>query len=243
MQRIMGQLRRAVTDYQMIAPHDSIAVGVSGGKDSLALLTALARSRGFLVEGGFSLFAVSVDMGLGGDFDKLQALCDSLSVPLYIEKTQIAEIVFSARRETNPCSLCSKMRRGALVNRAQQLGCNRLALGHHLDDAVETFMLSLTREGRISCFEPMTLLEDKGITVIRPLIYAEESEISRAIRREGIEIEKSRCPIDGTTARQQMKERLREEERRDRGLKARLFGALCRSGVCGWKIPDSKRRQ
>lgn len=121
------------------------------------------------------------------------------------------------------------------MNTACRLGCNKLALGHHLDDAVETFMLSLTREGRISCFEPMTELEDKGITIIRPLIYAEEHEISRAIKREGIAIEKSRCPADGTTARQAMKERLREEEKRDRGLKKRLFGALCRSGVCGWK--------
>lgn len=236
MQRIMGHLRRAVTDYRMISPNDRVAVGVSGGKDSIALLIALARSRKFLAEGGYSLCAVSVDMGFEqNSFAEIETLCDSLSIPLYIEKTQIADIVFSERKETNPCSLCSKMRRGALVNTACRLGCSKLALGHHLDDAVETFMLSLTREGRISCFEPMTELEDKGITIIRPLIYAEEHEISRAIKREGIAIEKSRCPADGTTARQAMKERLREEEKRDRGLKKRLFGALCRSGVCGWK--------
>lgn len=237
MQRIMGHLRRAVADYRMIEPNDRIAVGVSGGKDSLALLTALARSRGFLMKGGYSLFAVMVDMGFenGGDLAQIQALCDSLDVPLHVVKTQIADIVFAERKESNPCSLCSKMRRGALVNKAFELGCGKLALGHHLDDAVETFMLSLTQEGRLSCFEPMTLLEDKSLAVIRPLIYAQEYEISRAIRREGINIAKSRCPADGFTARQRMKERLREEEKQDKGLKKRIFGAICRSGICGWK--------
>lgn len=241
MQRIMGHLRRAAADYGMIAPKDKICVGISGGKDSIALLVALARSRSFLVEGGYSLCAVLVDMGFeeNADHSDIKALCDSLSVPFYVVKTQIAEIVFSERKEQNPCSLCSKMRRGALVNKAFELGCTKLALGHHLDDAVETFMLSLTQEGRLSCFEPMTELEDKSLTLIRPLIYAQEYEISRAIKKAGITIEKSRCPADGQTARQRMKERLREEEKLDKGLKIRLFGALCRSGICGWKKIDS----
>lgn len=237
MQRIMGCLRRAVTDYDMISPGDKICVGLSGGKDSAALLTALARSRSFLIEGGYSLCAVLVDMGFeqGGDFKAMANLCASLNVPFHIVRTQIGEIVFEARREQNPCSLCSKMRRGALVNAAAELGCRKLALGHHLDDAVETFMLSLTQEGRLSCFSPVTELEDKSLAVIRPLIYAHESEISRAIKREGITIEKSRCPADGQTARQRMKERLRQEEKADHGLKDRIFGAVCRSGICGWR--------
>ncbi|MBP1578190.1 MAG: tRNA 2-thiocytidine biosynthesis protein TtcA, partial [Oscillospiraceae bacterium] len=201
MQRIMGHLRRAVADYGMIAPNDKICVGISGGKDSIALLVALARSRSFLVQGGYLLCAVLVDMGFAdnADHSDIKSLCDSLSVPFYVVKTQIAEIVFSERKEQNPCSLCSKMRRGALVNKAFELGCTKLALGHHLDDAVETFMLSLTQEGRLSCFEPMTELEDKSLTLIRPLVYAQEFEISRAIKKAGITIEKSRCPADGQT--------------------------------------------
>ena len=126
------------------------------------------------------------------------------------------------------------MRRGALVNEAQRLGCNKLALGHHMDDAVETFMMSLTQEGRINCFSPVTELEDKSLSVIRPLIYAEEREISRAVKNGGFEIAKSCCPADGETSRQRMKEKLRAEEKSDPGLKVRIFGAIQRSGLFGW---------
>jgi len=233
----MGHLRRANGDYKMIAPGDRIAVGLSGGKDSIALLVSLARSRSFLVEGGYELVAVMADMGFDGGFDSsaMQSLCDSLDVPLHIVPTQIGEIVFSHRKEPNPCSLCSRMRRGALVNESQKLGCNKLALGHHMDDAVETFMMSLTQEGRINCFSPVTELEDKSLTVIRPLIYAEEREISRAVKKGGFEVAKSRCPADGETSRQRMKEKLRLEEKADPGLKIRIFGAIQRSGLFGWQ--------
>ncbi len=230
MQRIMGHLRRANGNYKMIEPGDKIAVGLSGGKDSIALLVSLARSRSFLVEGGYELIALSVDMGFEDrpDIAAMQSLCDSLGVELHIVPTQIGEIVFSHRKEPNPCSLCSRMRRGALVNEAQRLGCSKLALGHHLDDAIETFMMSLTQEGRINCFSPVTVLEDKSLTVIRPLIYAEEREISRAVKKSGFEITKSRCPADGITSRQRMKEKLRAEEKADPGLKIRIFGAIQR---------------
>ena len=230
MQRIMGHLRRANGDFKMISSGDKIAVGLSGGKDSVALLAALARSRSFLVEGGYQLIAVMADMGFEGGFDSsaMQRLCDSLGVPLHIVPTQIGEIVFAHRKEPNPCSLCSRMRRGALVNEAQKLGCNKLALGHHMDDAVETFMMSLTQEGRINCFSPVTELEDKSLTVIRPLIYAEEREISRAVKKGGFEVTKSRCPADGETSRQRMKEKLKAEEKADPGLKVRIFGAIQR---------------
>ena len=230
MQRIMGHLRRANGDFKMIASGDKIAVGLSGGKDSIALLVSLARSRSFLTDGGYQLVAVMADMGFEGDFDSsaMQKLCDSLDVPLHIVPTQIGEIVFAHRKEPNPCSLCSRMRRGALVNEAQKLGCNKLALGHHMDDAVETFMMSLTQEGRITCFSPVTVLEDKSLTVIRPLIYAEEREISRAIKKGGFEVTKSRCPADGETGRQRMKEKLKAEEKADPGLKTRIFGAIQR---------------
>lgn len=212
-------------------------MGLSGGKDSVALLVSLARSRGFLVEGGFEVVAIMIDMGFEPDSDHVEAkaLCESLGVELHIVPTQIGEIVFNQRKEPNPCSLCSRMRRGALVNEAQKLGCNKLALGHHLDDAIETFMMSLTQEGRINCFSPVTLLEDKSLTVIRPLVFAEEKEISRAVRKSGIIITKSRCPADGVTSRQRMKEKLRAEEKVDPGLKIRIFGAIERSGSFGWK--------
>ena len=236
MQRVMGHLRRACDKYNMITPGDKVAVGLSGGKDSVALLVSLARSRSFLVEGGFEVVAIMIDMGFDPDADhaEAKALCQSLGVELHIVPTQIGEIVFNERKEPNPCSLCSRMRRGALVNEAQQLGCNKLALGHHLDDAVETFMMSLTQEGRINCFSPVTLLEDKSLTVIRPLIFAEEREVSRAVRKSCITITKSRCPADGETSRQRMKEMLREEEKADPGLKIRIFGAIERSGLFGW---------
>ena len=236
MQRVMGHLRRACDKYNMIASGDKVAVGLSGGKDSVALLVSLARSRSFLVEGGFEVVAIMIDMGFDPDADHAQAkaLCQSLGVELHIVPTQIGDIVFNERKEPNPCSLCSRMRRGALVNEAQKLGCNKLALGHHLDDAVETFMMSLTQEGRINCFSPVTLLEDKSLTVIRPLIFAEEKEVSRAVRKSGITITKSRCPADGVTSRQRMKEKLREEEKADPGLKIRIFGAIERSGLFGW---------
>lgn len=230
MQRIMGHLRRANGAFKMIDSGDKIAVGLSGGKDSIALLVSLARSRSFLVEGGYQLVAVMVDMGFEGEADHavMQKLCDSLGVELHIVPTQIGEIVFSHRKEPNPCSLCARMRRGALVNEAQKLGCSKLALGHHMDDAVETFMMSLTQEGRINCFEPITVLEDKSLAVIRPLIYAEEREISRAIKKGGFEINKSRCPADGVTSRQRMKEKLKAEEKADPGFKTRIFGAIQR---------------
>ena len=162
MQRVMGHLRRACERYNMISPGDKIAVGFSGGKDSVALLVSLARSRSFLAGGGFEVVAIMIDMGFDPDADhaEAKAVCESLGIELYIVPTQIGEIVFNERKEPNPCSLCSRMRRGALVNEAQKLGCNKLALGHHMDDAVETFMMSLTQEGRINCFSPVTTLED-----------------------------------------------------------------------------------
>ena len=239
MRRLLSFVRRAVDDYDMIEDGDRIAVGVSGGKDSLCLLETLAEMRRFYPK-KYDVVAITVDMGVeGADYSEVEEFCRRINVKYVIERTDIAKIVFDIRKEPNPCSLCAKLRRGSLHSAAQEQGCNKVALGHHFDDAVETFMLSLTQEGRLSCFEPMTELEDKSLTLIRPLVYAQEFEISRAIKKAGITIEKSRCPADGQTARQRMKERLREEEKLDHGLKVRLFGALCRSGICGWRKVDS----
>mgnify|MGYP002544300600 CR=1 FL=1 len=222
MQRVMGQARRAIQEYGMIAPGDHVAAAVSGGKDSLAMLAALARLRRIL-PGGFTLTALSLEMGFPGgaaDWEPVRGLCNALEVPFELRKTQIGEIVFSARQEKNPCSLCSRMRRGALLNAAQALG-----LGHHRDDAVETFLMNLTREGRLDCFSPVTVLEDRGITLIRPLCLVSEREIGRAVRGSGLTAVKSRCPDDHATARQ---------ERKGPGTKGGIFGALRRSRLCGW---------
>lgn len=236
MQRVMGQARRAIQEYGMIAPGDHVAAAVSGGKDSLAMLAALARLRRIL-PGSFTLTALSLEMGFPGgaaDWEPVRGLCKALEVPFELRKTQIGEIVFSARQEKSPCSLCSRMRRGALLNAAQALGCGRLALGHHRDDAVETFLMNLTREGRLDCFSPVTVLEDRGITLIRPLCLVSEREIGRAVRGSGLTAVKSRCPDDHATARQEMKELLWQLERKDPGTKERIFGALRRSRLCGW---------
>ena len=238
MQKILGHMRKAIQQYRMISDGDRIAVGVSGGKDSVALLVGLARLRSFIGI-DYQVTALTIDPAFGGqatDFSPVTELCRSLGAEHVIVPTQIGEIVFDVRREPNPCSLCSRMRRGALTNAAAELGCNKIALGHNYDDTVETFLMNLFTEGRIGCYSPVTLLEDRDLTVIRPLVLAEEKEIRRAVRKSGIEIVKSKCPADGHTNRQKTKEFIASLERSDHGLKDRLFGALVRSGIDGWGI-------
>ncbi len=175
--RLLSYLRRAVEDYDMIAPGDRIAVGISGGKDSLALLCGLAALRLFYPH-PFELVALTVDMGFPGtDYSEVEALCRELDVPYHVKKTEIATIIFDIRKEKNPCSLCAKMRRGVLHSTAKELGCNKVALGHHFDDVVETFMLNLFHEGRIGCFQPVTYLSRADITLIRPLVYMPEKDV------------------------------------------------------------------
>lgn len=236
MKRILGHLRRAVQDYQMIADGDRIAVGISGGKDSLALLYGLHQLSRFIGI-SFEITALTIDPnfgGVSGEYGEIQRLCDDLGIEYHVIPTQIGEIVFDVRKEKNPCSLCARMRRGALHNSAADLGCNKIALGHNFDDTVETFLMNLFTEGRIGCYSPVTLLENRQLTVIRPLIYAPEKEIRRAVRRYDLPVVKSPCPADGHTNRQSMKEFISERERLDRGFKDRIFGALQRSGIDGW---------
>lgn len=236
MKRILGHLRRAVQDYQMIANGDRIAVGISGGKDSLALLYGLHHLSRFIGI-SYELAALTIDPnfgGVSGEYSEIQKLCDDLRIEYHVIPTQIGEIVFDVRKEKNPCSLCARMRRGALHNSAADLGCNKIALGHNFDDTVETFLMNLFTEGRIGCYSPVTLLENRQLTVIRPLIYAPEKEIRRAVRRYDLPVVKSPCPADGHTNRQSMKEFIAERERLNRGFRDRIFGALQRSGVDGW---------
>lgn len=221
----------------MIDDGDKIAVGLSGGKDSSALLLALAKMRTFYPK-KYSLCAITVDMGFDGgkeSFENVRKWCDSLDVQLYTVETEIAKIVFDERKEKNPCSLCSKMRRGALMNEAVERGVNKLALGHQLEDAVETFMMSLLYEGRIGSFMPVTVYEDKAVSVIRPLIYTKEADIKAVVKAENIPIAVSLCPENGNTERAEMKEIIRSFDRDHRGVYKRILGAMERREIDGWK--------
>lgn len=230
MQKILGYLRKAVQQYNMIQNDDKIAVGVSGGKDSLALLEGLVRLRQFIGI-DYEIIALSVDAMFGGtptSFSNITEYCQKLGIAHNIITTHIGEIVFDIRMEKSPCSLCAKMRRGALNNAAAELGCNKLALGHNSDDAAETFIMNLFTEGRIGCFSPVTLLEDKNLTIIRPLILAPEKDIRRAVKKSSLPVLISNCPAAGYTNRQKTKELITSLERQDHGIKKRIIGAVQR---------------
>ena len=233
-QRILSHVRKAVEEYSMIEDGDRIAVGISGGKDSLALLCALAHLRIFLKK-EFTIIAVTIDMGFeGADFSAIARLCEELEVEYKVIPTQIYEIIFNVRKEKNPCSLCARMRRGALHDGAKELGCNKIALGHHFDDVVETFMLNLFFEGRIGAFAPVTYLSRKDLTLIRPLIYTKEKEIKSFASKELLPVTKSPCPADGHTERARMKEYLALFDREHPGLYNRIVGAIQRGEVDGF---------
>lgn len=240
MQRLLSYTRRAVDHYHMIEEGDRIAVGVSGGKDSLALLVALANLRRFYPK-KYEVVAITLEMGYEEmDFTPVQELCDRLGVEYIRVPTQIKQIIFDIRKEESPCSLCAKLRRGALHDAAIAAGCKKVALGHHFDDVVETYMLSLIYEGRISCFKPVTYLDRRGITLIRPLLYAPEHFVRSFARREALPIVHNPCPADGNTKRQEVKELLMSLEKENRGLRERIFGAIQRYPLDGW-APDRER--
>ena len=233
--RLLSFARRAIDDYQMIEDGDKIAVGISGGKDSLSLLATMAALRRFYPL-RFELCAITVDMGFeGADFSAIADFSSSLGVPFRAVKTEIAEIIFNVRKEPNPCSLCAKMRRGVLHSTAKEMGCNRVALGHHFDDVVETFMLNLFFEGRLGSFSPVTYLSNADLYLIRPLIYAQEKDVSYFVRHNELPIMTSLCPEDKHTEREKMKELLRKLERDYPGLRHRLFGALTRAELDGYR--------
>lgn len=236
MQKLMGLMRRAIQKYDMIQPGDRIAVGVSGGKDSVALLTGLARLRQYMGI-PFELVAITLDPMFGNqptDYSPIQALCDRLEVEYVVKRTEIGPVIFDIRKETNPCSLCARMRRGALHDMAKLYHCNKIALGHHYDDAVETFIMNLFNEGRVGCFQPVTYLSRKDLTMIRPMVLAEESVISAAVRHAQLPVVKSRCPADGCTNREWTKEWIRTMDKEHKGLKKRLYGAMERGNVSGF---------
>lgn len=238
--RLLSHTRRAVDDYNMIEEGDRIAVGISGGKDSTALLCTLVNLRMFYPK-KFDIEAVTIDMGFEGmDFSELSEFCSKCGVKLTVIKTQISDIIFNLRKESNPCSLCARMRRGALHDAANALNCNKLALGHHFDDAIETFMMNLFNEGRIGTFSPVTYLSRKDITMIRPFIYAHEKDIRYFVSKNDIPVVKSTCPEDGHTDREKFKELLKTLELENKGLKHRIFGAIQRSGIDGYALDSSE---
>ncbi len=239
MQKLMGLVRRCVEDYHMIEPGDKIAVGVSGGKDSLVLLQLLAGLKQYLP---FHLEAITIDMGLGMDYSGVQEMCDKLEVPYTIVKTQIAPIIFDHRKEKNPCSMCSKMRRGALNQAILDRGIHKVALGHHYDDAVETFLMSLLYEGRISCFQPVTDLDRTGVIQIRPMLYIHEKTVDNFASRMALPVVENRCPVDKTTKREEIKKLIYDLSSTYPDLKERIFGAMQRYPLPEWEPKGRYKR-
>lgn len=243
LQKILSRVRAAVERYNMIEDGDRIAVGVSGGKDSLALLCALAELRLFLPV-KFDIIALTLDMG----FDKapsiaapknvhseIRELCRRLNVEYVVKESEIANVIFDIRHESNPCSLCARMRRGSLIDAAKEIGCGKLALGHHFDDAAETMMLNLFYEGRVGCFRPVTYLSRSDMYVIRPMVLTEERQIKTFVKKAALPVEESPCPANGNTEREAMKELLHSLDRQHRGIYRRIVGALERGNIDGWK--------
>ena len=246
MNQMLSDVRRCVEDYDMIQAGDRVAVGVSGGKDSLTLLVALARlsvfyPKPFTVE-AFTLDMGHVDGGAGMDFSHVAELCGELGVPYTLLHSEIHHIIFDLRKEKNPCSMCAKMRRGALHNAIRERGITKIALGHHFDDAVETFFLSLFYEGRISCFQPVTYLDRMGITQIRPMLYCGEWMLRKAAEREHLPVVFNPCPADGYTKRQEVKELIHSLSKEYPDLREKVFSAMQRLPLPAWEPQDHRRR-
>lgn len=233
-QHLLSYVRRAMQDYTMIQEGDRVAIGISAGKDSLALLLALSQLRRFYPK-KFEIEAITVSLGFDNfDLSGVQAFCDTLGVRYTVYETQIAHIIFEERKEKNPCSLCAKMRKGALYDKAIELGCNKIALGHNQDDINETLLMSLFYEGRIHTMSPMMALEGTPLTLIRPLIYVPEKDIKYFVKKEQLPVVKSPCPADGRTKRETTKELLEALRKEIPDIQSRVFGAVERSTIEGW---------
>lgn len=236
MKKLIGTVRAAVEKYRMIDEGDRLAVGVSGGKDSLFLLCAMAELSRYYPK-RFTVTAITADPCFGGtetDFSAVEELCRSLNVPYIIRKTNLGPLIFEERKEENPCSLCARMRRGILHNLCVEEGLNKLALGHHHDDAVQTFLMNLFYGGKLGCFSPKSYLSRKDLTLIRPLIFCGEREIRNSAARMELPVVKSNCPADGVTARKDTEQLIARLEKDFPDLKTKLLGAMQRAGLDGW---------
>ena len=237
LQRLLSLVRKACDDYQLIEPGDKIAIGISGGKDSLALLYVLHELQRFYPK-NFELHAFTVDLGFGiQDFNAIQSLCSDFSIPYTVIPTEIAKIVFETRQESNPCSLCAKMRKGALNVAAKEAGCNKIAYAHHRDDIIETMMLSLIYEGRFYTFSPKTFLDRMELTVIRPMMYVSEADVIGFKNKYSLPVCKNPCPADGRTKREYVKTLVRTLNKENPGVKDRFFHAILDGDIEGWPSP------
>lgn len=226
LQQVMSLTRKAIDDYHMIDDGDKIAIGISGGKDSLTLLHALNGLKRFYPN-KFEIVAITVDLGFKNvDFERIKAMAAEMNIDYHVVTTDISQIIFEDRKESNPCSLCAKMRKGALNQLAKELGCNKIAYAHHKDDVVETMMMSLIYEGRIHTFSPKTYLDRMDLTVIRPLIYMNESDVIGFVNKMELPVLKSPCPVDGYTKREYIKDLLKNINVETPGVKDRMFSAI-----------------
>lgn len=242
LQRLLSYVRKAVDEYGLIENGDKIAVGISGGKDSLTLLYALSELRKFYPK-EFEVCAITVHLGIAGmDFSNVAELCEKLDVPYYIVDTEINDIVFNVRKESNPCALCAKLRKGAFNNKALELGCNKIAYAHHRDDVNETFMMSLIYEGRIHTFSPMSHLDKTNLTLIRPLIFAPEADIIGFAKKYKLPVVKNLCPADGVTKREETKELIKKINDEAHGFHTRLFSAIVNGKLEDWPSRNEHTR-
>lgn len=236
MKHILSLTRAATEKYNMINDNDRIAVGVSGGKDSVALLVSLAEMRRFYPK-KYDIIAITLDYRFNnkdGDFSEISKLCEKYGIEYVIKKTDLYRIIFETRKEKNPCSLCAKMRRGLLHDTAKELGCNKIALGHHLDDAAETFIMNLFQGGTVGSFSPVSYLSRKDLTLIRPFVFVREKDIEQAVRRNNLPVVKSKCPADKVTQREETKKLLSELDKKYPGIHERIVGALEKSHIDKW---------
>lgn len=238
MEQLTGHVRAAIDKYHMIEPRDKIAVGVSGGKDSMYLLYALHSIQAY--HGiPFELTAITIDPQFGGregDYSAVEAFCRERGIPYIIRRTDLANIIFEEERTGSPCSLCARMRRGILHNLCVEYGLNKIALGHHLDDAAQTFLMNLFYGGKVGCFAPVTWLSRKRLTLIRPLVFCEEADIRRQVYRLSLPIVKSLCPVDGETARKDTADLIRRLETPFPDLRAKIIGAMQRGDIDRWGV-------
>lgn len=229
-------MRNAIDTYNMIEENDKIAVGVSGGKDSLVLLYGLHLLSKYYPK-AFSIVAITLDPcfeNKDSDFSAIEKFCANNDIEYYIKRTELYKVVFVNREEKNPCSLCARMRRGILHDMAKLYGCNKIALGHHKDDAVETFLMNLLQGGTIGCFSPMTYLSNKDITMIRPMITLNESDVENACKRNNLPVTKSNCPVDKTTVREETKTLVRKLEHDYPALKNKIINAMKKENISNW---------
>lgn len=241
LQTIMGHARRAIEDYNMIEEGDKIGIGLSGGKDSLALLYSLYNLKRFYPK-KFEIMAITIHPGSDTfKTDELEKLCKDLNIEYVVYKSDIAQVVFDIRKEKNPCSLCANMRRGMLNSVAIENGCNKIALGHHSDDAMETLLMSLFLNGKIYTFSPVTYLSRSNITVIRPLIYVNEKDIRAVAREKNFPVMGKCCPYDGITKREYMKDLIKDLRHDIPKVRENIFGAIKRSDISGWQIEDKSK--